>query len=63
MAYTYDPIFAADPSNAANVAASASITIFDPNDPSKAPVTITDVTGSPLPNPITVNAKGFGPAF
>lgn len=63
MAYTYDPIFAADPSNAANVAANASIILFNPADSGKAPITITDVTGAALPNPITVNKNGFGPAF
>lgn len=63
MAYTYDPIFAADPSNAQNVAANAAIIIFDPADTGKAPIALTDVSGSPLPNPITVNRNGFGPAF
>ena len=63
MAYTFDPIFAADPSNPANVAANAAILIYDPNDAGKAPVTITDLTGSPLPNPVTVNKNGFGSAF
>lgn len=63
MAYTYDTIFAADPSNTANVAANASITIFNPADATKAPIAITDVTGVPLANPITVNKNGFGPAF
>jgi len=63
VAYTFDPIFAADPSNPANVAANAAILIYDPNDAGKAPVTITDLTGSPLPNPVTVNKNGFGSAF
>lgn len=63
MAFTYDPIFAADPNNAATVAKNATITIFNPADPAMTPVVITDVTDSPLPNPITVNAAGFGPAF
>lgn len=60
---TFDPIFAADPDNPELIAADASITIFDPDDPSLTPVAITDITGSPLPNPITVNDKGWGPAF
>jgi len=63
VAYTFDPIFAADPSNPANVAPNAAILIYDPNDAGKAPVTITDLTGSPLPNPVTVNKNGFGSAF
>lgn len=63
MAYTFDPIFAADPNNPANVAAGASVTIFDPADATMAAIAISDVTGSPLANPITVNANGFGPAF
>jgi len=63
MAYTYDPIFAQDPNNPNTVAKDAAITIYDPADPAKAPITITDPTGSPLPNPITVDAFGMGPAF
>lgn len=63
MPYSYDPIFAADPNNPSTVASNAAITIFNPSDAGKAPITITDVTGSPLPNPITVNRNGFGPAF
>lgn len=61
--YSFDPIFAADPSNAQNVAANAAIIIFDPADTGKTPIALTDVTGSPLSNPITVNKNGFGPAF
>ncbi len=60
---TFDPIFAADPNNPELIAADASITIFDPDDPGMEPVTITDPTGSPLANPLTVNEKGWGPAF
>jgi hypothetical protein len=60
---TFDPIFAADPNNPELVAQNASILIFDPNDPTRAPVPITDATGVPLPNPVTVNDKGWGPAF
>lgn len=60
---TFDPIFAADPNNPEMIAQDASITIFDPDDPGMDPVVITDVTGSPLPNPITVNEKGWGPAI
>lgn len=63
MAFTFDPIFAADPNNPANVASNAAITIFDPNDAGKAPITITDPTGSPISNPVTVNKNGFGTAF
>ena len=63
MAYTFDNLFAADPSNPTNVAANASILLYDPADPTKAPVTITDPTGSPIPNPVTVNKNGFGPAM
>ena len=48
MAYTDDPIFAQDPDNPNVVASNASITIFAPQDPAKTPITITDVTGSPL---------------
>lgn len=60
---TFDPIFAADPDNPELIAQDASITIFDPDDASMTPITITDATGSPLPNPVTVNDKGWGPAI
>ena len=63
MALTFDPIFAADPNNPSVVASNAAILIYDPADAGKAPVTLTDVTGAALPNPITVNKNGFGPAF
>lgn len=63
MAYTFDPVFAVDPNNPANVAKNASITIFDPADVTQAPITITDPTGVPLDNPITVDAAGMGPAY
>lgn len=63
MAYTYDPMFAKDPNNPNVVASNATITIYDPADPTKTPIAITDTTGSPLPNPITVDGLGMGPAF
>jgi len=63
VAFTFDPIFAADPNNPANVASNAAIIISDPDDPGNSPIAITDPTGSPLPNPITVNKNGFGSAF
>ena len=63
MAYTFEQLLAADPSNPSNIAQNGSITIFAPGDPTMTPLTITDPDGSPLPNPFTVNANGFGPAF
>jgi hypothetical protein len=63
MAYTYDPIFAYDPGNPSVVASNAAVLIYDPADTGKAPIVITDTTGSPLPNPITVSKQGMGPAF
>lgn len=63
MAFTFDPIFAVDPNNPATVAKNASITIFDPADPNQAPIAIQDPTGVPLPNPMTVDASGMGPAY
>lgn len=63
MAYTFEQVLAVDPSNPANVARAASITIFAPGDAAKTPLTLTDTNGSPLANPLTVNANGFGPAF
>lgn len=63
MAYTYEQVFAADPSNPSNVAQNASITIFEPGDGTMTPLAITDPDGQPLANPIPVNANGFGSAF
>lgn len=63
MAYTFDQVFAADPSNPANIASNAAITIFAPGDGTMTPLTITDPDGQPLANPITVNANGFASAF
>jgi lysophospholipase L1-like esterase len=63
MAYTFDAVFAVDPNNPANIAKNASITIFDPADPTQAPIAITDPTGVPLPNPMTLDAAGMGPAY
>ena len=63
MAYTFEQVLAVDPSNPANVARAASITIFAPGDAAKTPLTLTDTNGSPLANPLTVNANGFGPAL
>lgn len=63
MAFTFDAVFAVDPNNPANIAKNASITIFDPADPAQAPVAITDPTGVPLPNPMTLDAAGMGPAY
>lgn len=63
MAYTYEQVFAADPANPANIAQNAAITIFAPGDVTMTPLTITDPDGTPLPNPIPVNANGFGSAF
>lgn len=63
MAFTFDQVFAADPSNPSNVAQNAAITIFAPGDGTMAPLTITDPDGQPLTNPLTVNANGFASAF
>lgn len=63
MAYTFDQIFAADPSNTSTVAANASVLIFAPGDSTKTALALTKTDGSALPNPVTVNANGFGPAF
>lgn len=63
MAYTFDQLFAADPSNPSIVASNGTVTLYAPGDGSKTPVTITDTTGVALPNPVTVNGWGYGPAF
>ena len=63
MAYSFKQIEAHDPSNPGLVAPNASVTIFEPGDPAKTPLTLTRITGEPLPNPVTVNGLGYGPAF
>lgn len=63
MAYTFDQIFAADPANQENVASGATITIFAPGDALMTPLAIMAPDGSPLANPVRVNANGFGSAF
>ena len=63
MAYTFEQIFAADPSSPGNVASNGVVTIFAPGDASKTPLPLTTTTGMALANPIEVNAQGFGPAF
>lgn len=63
MAYTYEQIFAADPSDAARVATNGVVTIFAPGDPARTPLVITTVDGLPLSNPMQVNDVGYGPAF
>lgn len=62
--YVFKQIFAADPSNTANVATNASILLFAPGDPAMTPVVITDAsTGRILANPVETNTNGFGPTF
>ena len=63
MAYSFDAISAIDPDNPERVASNASITIFAPGDTAMTLIAITDTSGVPLENPITVNDLGFGPAF
>lgn len=63
MAFTFDQIFAVDPSNPERVASNGLVTIFTPGDPSKTPIPLSTVAGASLANPIQVNAQGFGPAF
>lgn len=63
MVYTFDQIEARDPANLSLVAANAVVTIFAPGDPSMVPIPIMSTSGTPLPNPVQVNAMGYGPAF
>lgn len=63
MPYPFDAISAIDPDNTERVASSATVTLFAPGDVARAPIAITDLAGSPLPNPLTVDAQGFGPSF
>lgn len=61
--YPFEQIIAADPSNPNIVASNGVITIFAPGDASKTPIELKTLSGLPLPNPITVNKLGMGPAF
>jgi hypothetical protein len=61
MAYTFDYLFAADPSNPQNIARNSSITIFAVGDAAKTPVALKTLDGQPYPNPVTTNANGFAP--
>lgn len=45
------------------VAANAVVTIHAPGDAGKTPIALQSTTGMPLPNPVTVNDMGYGPAF
>lgn len=63
MAYEYDQILAADPSNPERVASNGVVTIFAPGDMTRSPLTITTLDGLPLENPIKVNEQGYGKAF
>ena len=64
MPYTFEKIFAADPERPELVASNGVITVFAPGDESKTPVAIKSATsGLPLPNPLQVNASGWGPAL
>lgn len=63
MAYAFDGLFAVDPSNPIMVAASAPVTIYDPADPTQAPLAITDASGLPIDNPVTTNSFGFVDPF
>jgi hypothetical protein len=61
--YPFDQILAADPSNPDIVASNGVVTLFAPGDATKTPLTLKTLNGLPLPNPVTVNKLGFGPAY
>lgn len=63
MPYTFDPIFAVDPGNPANVAANAVVTIFAPGDTSLTPLTLSTPDGLPFENPVTTSSSGHAGAF
>lgn len=63
MPYTFDPIFAVDPGNPANVAANAVVTIFAPGDTSLTPLVLTTPDGLPFENPVTTSSSGHAGAF
>lgn len=59
MSYPYQGLFAIDPGNPSNVALNADVLIFDPNDPARNPLPLTDSEGLTLLNPLSTNDKGF----
>jgi len=63
VAFAFKQIEAHDPNNPGLVAPNAMVTIFEPGDPAKTPLTLTTLTGEALANPVTVNGLGYGPAF
>ncbi|NVM97835.1 sialidase family protein [Arthrobacter sp. SDTb3-6] len=61
--YPYEPFFAVDPSNVANVATNAQIVVYAPGDPTKTPVDLWNLSRTmPLPNPFATDARGFAEA-
>lgn len=61
--YPFPGLFAIDPFDPSNVAENAQVTIFNPSDSSRAPLTLTDSEGLIIENPLTTNDKGFVGAF
>lgn len=59
MPFPYPGLFAIDPADPQNVAIDSELTIFDPADYAREPITLTDSEGLPLANPMTTNSKGF----
>lgn len=64
MGYPFKQILAADPFDPAMVARNGEILLFAPGDTAMTPLVIWDLSHTiQLPNPVTVNDLGFGPAF
>lgn len=62
--FPFKQIIAADPSNPAMVARNGEVLLFAPGDTTMTPLVIWDLSHTiQLPNPVTVNDLGFGPAF
>jgi hypothetical protein len=57
----FDQIYAVDPNNSENVAENGVISIYAPG--TRTLLALKTVMGGPLPNPLQLNSRGFGPAF
>lgn len=63
MTYPYPGLFAIDPQDPMNVAANSELTIFDPVDSARTPISLSDSEGLPIANPMLTNDKGFVGVF
>lgn len=62
--YAHDMQLVVDPLNPENVVRDGAVWLYDPADEAGvSPITVTDLSGLPLPNPLQSNSYGFTPPF